>query len=243
MKTKCFFLNLLFALGISSTFAQEAPVKIKIDEFGAGFSNLNGPYSLQYRWGHTKRVMRINILFGAFAGNNSSGNSNNDYNSSEKTNNKTNYNISGGMNLSYIKFAPITEHFGFNFGAILGCIANTYSSESTSSTMYHPDNGKDYVINYESRSKGYQVEPALGFLFGAYVKINARFYLSTEINLGAYLNYNHTDNYSSYSNSNSIMNNREYNTPNDSHTIGLAKLKNTAPLFSLIYRITGKGSQ
>src|ERR1700751_1647163 len=77
----------------------------KVKEFGLGFSGLNA-YSLQYRWGNTKWLYRINANISGFnnSGSNILDNANNGNNLTNTTRNntKTPLNISTSLGFSVL---------------------------------------------------------------------------------------------------------------------------------------------
>ena len=127
------------------------PSEPKVKEFGLGFSSLTA-YSLQYRWGNTKRLFRINATlagsssFGDGSGvsnTNNIGNSTIMTTSTTKTNTPLNFNT--GLSFSILHFKYLIEKFGIMCGPAIGVsysVVNNRSNQTgtnaTSSSGNYP---------------------------------------------------------------------------------------------------------
>lgn len=223
----------------------------KVKEFGIGFSSLTA-YSLQYRWGNTKRLFRINATitgstaFGSgTSGSNQTnvGNGNNMDSTTNKT--KTPLNFSTSLSFSILNLKYIAKKFGLMYGPVAGVgysIINSQSTQtginSTNYTYNSSQNNGNFPISSSTKTESVTFQPYLGFVLGAFYKINKSFFIYAEIAPNIY--YARTNSTSSTTNTNNSQSNYSYgnNSSTFNNTFGIASLSNSAATITIVYRIT-----
>jgi len=225
----------------------------KVKEFGIGFTSLTA-YSLQYRWGNTKRLFRVNAtITGSTAfGNGTSGNSQtnvgNGNNIDSTTNkNKTPLNFSASLSFSMLNLKYITKKFGLMYGPVAGVGYSIINSQSTQTgtnltnyTYNSSQNNGSFPITSSTKTESVTFQPYLGFVLGAFYKINKSFFLYAEIAPNIYYARTNSTNSTKEVNNGSANYSSTNNTSAFNNTFGLASLSNSAATITIVYRITGK---
>lgn len=262
MKTITIVISSCILFLVSSLKAQEAtltptltpktdslPKKVK--EFGIGFTSLTA-YSLQYRWGNTKRLFRINATIGgSTAFGNGTGSSNQieamDYNNNNTTTSTTNtpLNFSTSLSFSILNTKYIAKKFGLIYGPVAGISYSIINSQSNitgnavNQYSFATTNNGIFPINNSTKTESVNFQPYLGFVLGAFYKINKSFFLYAEIAPNIY--YARTNNTLSTTNSNynsGVNYSSTNNTATFNNTFGVANLSNSAATITIVYRIT-----
>jgi hypothetical protein len=240
----------LTAMFIVSTLTAQEQQPLKVKEYGIGLSSFNS-FSLQYRWGNEKRLFRLNATIGGSTSF-GSGNSNlsqgqdtmfsNSNNLTSKTSTPINFNT--GLSFSMLKLKQIADKFGLMYGPIVGLsysIASSQTTQTGTGTSYYynnPSHSGTYPINNSIKNHSSTLQPYIGFVLGAFYKINASFLLYAEIAPNIY--YGYTTRTSNQTNNNQAP--YAYNTTNNStdsnNSFGLANLSNSGATLTIVYRIT-----
>jgi hypothetical protein len=234
----------------------------KVKEFGLGFTSLQSTsYSLQYRWGNTKRLFRVNATIAgstAFGKSSSSSTSTldtlNSNSASSNTKSKTPLNLSTGLSVSMLNFKYIIKKFGIIYGPMLGLSYSTVTTQAnTPGTATNFNFGSSaqqnapFPTNNTTNTHTQSIQPYIGFVVGAFYKINKSFFLYAEITPNLY--YTHTNSTSNNTSTNINTNNfpstllnsnQSSNTSSSNNTFGIASLSNSLATLTIVYRITGK---
>ncbi len=220
-------------------------IQKKVKEFGIGFTGLNA-YSLQYRWGNTKRLFRVNGTIGgstAFGdGSSNSNNTNTIGNTSFNINNnksKTPFNFSSSLSFSMLYLKSLAEKIGIVYGPVAGFSYSTITTNTTQTTNSSSQNNSNNTAN-TNNTQTQNMQPYLGFVFGAFWKISKSFFLYAEIAPNVYYQRSYTTSKNSTTTSNSNPNSSNTSSSSISHnnTFGLASLSNSGAMLTIVYRIT-----
>ena len=264
MKNATIIITSCILLLVSSLKAQEAittptvtpktdslPKKVK--EFGIGFTSLTA-YSLQYRWGNTKRLFRVNATIGGSTTfGNGSNNSTNDQ-TTGSTNNTTGNSttnspivFNAGLSFSMLYLKPLVKKFGLIYGPIAGVSYSTSNNQTTGTTtavLYAPNatNNGTYPNNTTTKITSKTLQPYLGFVLGAFYKINRSFFIYAEIAPNIYYARTNSTNSTTQSvlNLNNSVGNITNNTSTSNNAFGIANLSNSGATITIVYRITTK---
>jgi hypothetical protein len=224
----------------------------RVKEFGIGFSGLTS-FSLQYRWGNTKRLFRVNATIGgstAFGkGSNGSTQIQDTISSSVNVNSsktKTPLNFTAGLSFSILHVKYIVEKFGLMYGPVAGVSYSTLTTETNGTGItanYYlnfPINSGTYPNSSTTKNHSETIQPYVGFVLGAVYKINTSFLLYAEIAPNVYYaRTNSTTNTTNYDKSpNNYYSTNNNNSSNSNNTFGLASLTNSGATITLVYRIT-----
>ena len=221
----------------------------KIKEFGIGFTSLTA-YSLQYRWGNTKRLFRVNanISGSTSFGNGTNGNGNTNINGSSNswgsttTNSPLNCNVS--LSFSMLNLKQLVKKVGLIYGPVAGLSYSTVTTHSTvisnSSSSNNGFTNTTTTNNTTTDIQSQTLQPYIGFVLGAFYKINKSFFLYAEIAPNIYYAYNYNNNHSSGSTTNSSTQFTGSSSSTFNNTFGLANLSNSGATITIVYRITGK---
>jgi hypothetical protein len=215
----------------------------KVKEFGFGFTGLQSiSYSMQYRWGNTKRLFRVNGTIGSTVGFGNGFNSSTIgelFNSNTTTINSTTYSPLGintaGLSFGVLYLKNLVKNFGIMYGPMVGLTCSTAGTQ-TVEVNTSTGNLTNTTINTHTKT----IQPYIGFALGMFYKINKSFFLYAEITPNIYYaRTNSKPNSTSNLNSNTNLINTTSNTSSSNNTFGMASLSNSLATLTIVYRITG----
>ena len=219
----------------------------KIKEFGLGFSSLfSSSYSLQYRWGNTKRLFRVNANIGGFTafGKTSSSSTGGDtINNSTTTNTggtKTPLSVTSNLSFSILYLKNIVKKFGVVYGPVAGIGYSTLTTQSNSTGSVFSTSNGGYPVYNNTNYHTSTFQPYLGFVLGAFYKINRSFYLYAEIAPNVYYAHTNRATNTNSTNYNRLNYSSTNNTSTSNNAFGIANLSNSGATITIVYRITTK---
>ena len=257
MKNTTIIITSCILLLVSSLKAQEAITTStltpktdslrKVKEFGLGFSSLfSTSYSLQYRWGNTKRLFRVNANIGGFTafGKTSSSSTGGDTISNTANTNtgstKTPLSVTSSLSFSMLYLKNIVKKFGVVYGPVAGIGYSTLTTQSNSTGSISSSSNGGYPVYNNTYNHTSTFQPYLGFVIGAFYKINKSFYLYAEIAPNIYYARTNRAINATSTNNNGLNYSSTNNTNTSNNTFGIASLSNSAATLTIVYRITTK---
>jgi hypothetical protein len=217
--------------------------KIRVKEYGIGFTGLNS-YSLQYRWGTPKVLYRINANVGFTGLSNANNNTDNYQNntgsfsaSSDNVQIKTPATISTAIGFSVLTLKQINPKFGIVLGGTAGLTYSYTTGQNIQASTYQDPNNFS-VETVTTKSTTQTLQPYMGFVLGAYYKINPSFIIYAEIAPNIYYASSQTKSTSNTTYYPPTTDTRSSTTSNTSANLGLSGLSNSGAMLTLVYRIT-----
>lgn len=244
MKKSAILALILFS--IQTIMGQNHGVNPKVKEYGIGIYNFNN-FSIQYRWGHEKKLNRITGSLGLSNSNNKD-NISSSYIQDTNVGNTTSiqntdipFNFRVGLNYSILFLKPMNDNFGLFYGPSLGINYNNViqNHDFNSSFINTSNNTETQTSNNEIKNQLYGTN--LGFVIGAFYKLNKSIYIYGEINPNLYINYNKIQSSSNRTITNTSIQ-TSTTTTQDQNTsrvnYGLNNFSNSNLMLTFAYRIT-----
>ncbi len=247
MKKVKIFVLLTLTIIVSTMKAQDQAQSTKIKEYGIGLYGLSN-FSLQYRWGNEKKLFRVSgdVGFSGLTYNNKKSNTqtqdpvtNRTYSNNYKY--TTPLDFYCGLGLSILKLKTITDNFGLVSGPSIGLTyTNTTNQSDQVNVSINNVTGTKQMDVRTTKTNKQELRPTIGFVFGAFYKINSSFYVYGEIVPHIYFGFlrnKKTTNYTVTSSNNQTF--TETTTdPESGTTYGISGLSNSGALLTFAYRIT-----
>ena len=221
------------------TYAQAVAQLPKVKEIGIGLYGFND-FSLQYRWGTTKKLYR---MMGDIGVNSSNSKSNTEYSNLSDTNldlgtqhSKTNIplNLSLGFQFSVLNLKPINEKFAFFWGPTIGF---TYLNNITKDESSNINKYQTYSTIIENKQKRFR--PNIGLVLGVSYKISNQFYMYCEINPNFFIQYSDNHITTLYNILNPKQTPESYTKEfiSSSFDYGVSSISNSNAMITFAYRI------
>jgi hypothetical protein len=219
-----------------------AKQKIRVQEYGIGFYNLNN-YSLQYRWGTPKVLYRINANVGYTGFSNSSSATTNYANmgfgySSNDIQIKTPVTLNTSLGFSVLTIKQINPKFGLMLGGTAGLTYSYTTGQNTQTNTYQDSSGNPISRSVTTKTRATTLQPYMGFVLGVFYKITPSFIIYAEIAPNIYYAASQTSSSATITNQPSGTSYRSGDRLTNSSNIGLSGFSNSGAMLTLVYRIT-----